>query len=192
MRSRILDATETLFQRRGYHATSMHDVMSATGVSGGALHHHFPTKKELALAVINDRVADVVRESWIEPIRKAKSLAGGLKNVFNDIANGIDKRGSAPGCPLNNLAMELSASDPDFRKAVQSIFLEWQTALSERIRKTRGGAQMTANNARLAARFLIAAYSGAMNLAKTEQSAESLRGALNSLLQWIRNNDLVG
>jgi len=60
LRARVLDAAADLFEVRGYHATSMKDLMQATGVSGGALHHHFPTKKSLALAVIADRVAPAV------------------------------------------------------------------------------------------------------------------------------------
>ena len=192
MKAKILDATETLFQTRGYHATSMHDVMSAAGVSGGALHHHFPTKKDLALAVIRDRVAVAVRETWIDPVREASSLSAAVKNVLKEIADGIDRRGTVSGCPLNNMAMELAGADPDFREAVQAVFGEWQAALSERIGKTRAGARMKAHDVLSAARFLIFTYSGAMNLAKTEQSAESLREASHALTQWMRENDLVG
>ncbi|HEX4481154.1 MAG TPA: TetR/AcrR family transcriptional regulator [Rudaea sp.] len=192
MKKRILDAAESLFQTNGYHATSMHDVMDAARVSGGALHHHFATKKDLGLAVIHDRVAVSVRETWIDPVRDSSSLATGVRNILNSIADGIDRRGSVSGCPLNNLAVELASADADFRKAVQSVFAEWQAALSERIKRTRAGTRMKANDALTAARFLIFAYSGAMNLAKTEQTGDSLRQASHTLFQWIRENDFVG
>ncbi|RUX66080.1 MULTISPECIES: helix-turn-helix domain-containing protein, partial [unclassified Mesorhizobium] len=51
MRKKVLDVAEDAFQARGYHASSIGDLMAAADVSGGALHHHFPTKKALALAV---------------------------------------------------------------------------------------------------------------------------------------------
>src|SRR5258708_20309660 len=82
LRTRVLDAAADLFQVRGYHATSMKDLMQATGVSGGALHHHFPTKKSLALAVIADRVPPAVRRPWIDPIRPAPSPATRLPGLF--------------------------------------------------------------------------------------------------------------
>lgn len=192
MKARILDATEQLFQSRGYHATSMHDVMKAAGVSGGALHHHFPTKKDLALAVIHDRVAPAVRETWIEPVRDASSLSVGVKHILTGIADGIDERGSVSGCPLNNMAMELASADVDFRAAVKAIFQEWQVALAKRIERTRAGTRMKSQELRTSARFMIFAYSGAMNLAKTEQSSDSLREASLVLSQWMRANDLVG
>jgi hypothetical protein len=39
LRTRVLDAAADLFEVRGYHATSVKDLMQATGVSGGALPH---------------------------------------------------------------------------------------------------------------------------------------------------------
>ncbi len=142
LRARVLDAAADLFEVRGYHATSMKDLMQATGVSGGALHHHFPTKKSLALAVIADRVAPAVRRTWIDPIRAAPSLAKGITGVFAEIVSAVDARGRVAGCPLNNLALELVLSDADFRSAIDAVFVEWQSALVERIAGTRGGARL--------------------------------------------------
>src|SRR5258708_38566554 len=57
VRGRILDAAFELFQRQGYNATSVHEIAAEARVTGGALHHHFPSKKALGLAVIEERVA---------------------------------------------------------------------------------------------------------------------------------------
>jgi len=186
LRSRVLDAAARLFRERGYHATGMRDVMQATGISSGALHHHFPTKESLALAVITDRVAPVVRASWIDPIRTASSVGKGVGQVFADIVRGIEERGSVAGCPLNNLAMELSFSNPQFRLALESIFREWESVLAERIGETRGGARLDRAKRSAAAAFVIATYSGAMNLAKTTQSSSPLRVAATHLSGWLR------
>src|SRR4030095_9061208 len=42
LRNRLLDAAAGAFQSAGYGATSIHDLLRATGVTGGALHHHLP------------------------------------------------------------------------------------------------------------------------------------------------------
>jgi AcrR family transcriptional regulator len=73
-------------------------------VTGGALHHHFPTKKALAVAVIRERVARAVEQIWIEPIRSANTAAQGILGVLEQIADG----NVVLGCPLGNLAIELS------------------------------------------------------------------------------------
>lgn len=186
MRARILDSATRLFQERGYHASGMRDVMQDTGVSSGALHHHFPTKDALALAVITDRVAPIVREAWIEPVRHGPSLSKAVAEIFTNITRGIEQRGAVMGCPLNNLAMELSVTSPQLRAALEAIFQEWQTVLADRIGETPGGARLDRRKRAAAAEFIIAAYSGAMNLAKATQSASPLRTAASNLSTWLR------
>src|SRR3982751_5162824 len=106
-RGKMLDVAAELFQARGYHATSLGDVMTAAGVSGGALHHHFPTKKALALKVIEERVAASVQETWIEPVLAASTAREGVRAVFMAVAAELEQQGYVRGCPLNNLAHEL-------------------------------------------------------------------------------------
>src|SRR5829696_98656 len=75
VRKRILDATADAFQKRGYHATSTHDIVRAAGVTAGALHHHFPTKKVLALNVIEERVAQAVQNHSGVPAQQSGARA---------------------------------------------------------------------------------------------------------------------
>lgn len=191
LRARILDEAARLFQERGYHSTSMHDLMDETGVSAGALHHHFPTKKFLALAVLADRVRPAVRESWIDPVREAQALGKGVADAFGKIIAGMRARGSVLGCPLNNLALELALTDAELRRGVDSIFAEWRTALVERIGGTRGGARLDDSGRAAAANFVIAVYSGAMNMAKASQNTAPLADALHLLTHWMNEQRLA-
>lgn len=186
----MLDAASMLFQAHGYHATGMREVIAATRLSPGAVHHHFPTKESLAIAVITDRVAPAVRESWIEPVRHAASLRQGVTRVFTEIIRGIDDRGQVSGCPLNNLAMELSLTNVRLRDALRSIFREWQDALEQRISETPRGKQMTKNQRSAAAAFIVASYSGAMNLAKATQEPTPLKVTRRALAHWLTEQRL--
>jgi len=48
-RSNLLNAALRLFGERGYHATSLQDVIDAAGCSKGAFYHYFDSKEELLL-----------------------------------------------------------------------------------------------------------------------------------------------
>ena len=191
LRARLLDTAAQLFQERGYHATGMREIMTVSGVSSGALHHHFPTKDSLGLAVIADRVAPTVRETWIDPVRNSKSFSKGVAAIFADLIRSIERRGVVRGCPLNNLAVELSYASPQFREPLQAVFKEWGTALADRLSRTREGARLDRARRSAAADFVIATYSGAMNLAKATQSASSLRQASATLSDWFRGQGFV-
>jgi AcrR family transcriptional regulator len=53
-RRRLLEAAEALFARAGYDGASMADVADRAGVGVGTLYHHFPDKRALLLALIDD------------------------------------------------------------------------------------------------------------------------------------------
>ena len=186
MRRRVLDVAAAAFQTRGYHATSTHDIMREAGVTGGALHHHFPTKKALGLAVIRDRVGQAVEETWIEPIRSAPTAAAGIREVFEQLAATIDARGTVLGCPLNNLALELSLADPEFQHAVQSVFERWQTAIAEKLRADQAAGALQNVDPEDLATFIVAAYSGAMAMAKAKQSSEPLDTCAQQLAAFVQ------
>jgi AcrR family transcriptional regulator len=181
MRQRILDVAELAFQERGYHATSLGDLMHAAGVTGGALHHHFATKKSLGMAVIAERVAAAIEETWLRRIEEAPSAREGVAQVFAAVAEELERQGFVRGCPLNNLAHELSLADDDFRMVLAGIFEAWRTAIADRMRRDlETGAEKGADPDRFAA-LTVAAYSGAMSMAKTEQDAEMLRVCAEAL-----------
>lgn len=173
MRSRILDVAADLFQRRGYHSTSVQDVVQAAGATGGALHHHFPTKKALGLAVIEERVAREVNTTAIEPVLQADRLKTGVLAFFSAVAGELERNQAVTGCPLNNLAVELSLADPDFRQASNAIFQRWVGVLAQRLQDDDPA--LASRQAGMLATLVVAAYSGAMAMAKASQSALPLR-----------------
>jgi AcrR family transcriptional regulator len=172
MRARILDVASAAFQARGYHSTSTHDIMRDAGVTGGALHHHFPTKKSLGLAVIKERVAPAVEETWINHVQRARTAVNGILRAFEGIAEAIDERGKVLGCPLNNLAIELSLADPEFQAAVGEVFLAWKKAIADKLKADKPAVRVSPDEL---ATFVVASYSGAIALAKVQQSSDPLR-----------------
>jgi AcrR family transcriptional regulator len=58
-RARILSAASDLFARNGYDATGVAEICQAAGVSKGAFYHHFPTKQQVFVALLEDWLAGV-------------------------------------------------------------------------------------------------------------------------------------
>jgi AcrR family transcriptional regulator len=156
-------------------------------VTGGALHHHFPTKKSLGLAVIRERVAQAVEETWIAPVRAAPTAMEGILAAFDAIAASVDARGRILGCPLNNLAIELSLADPDFQAAVGEIFEGWRKAIADALRIAKAGRRMTLDPDHLGT-LVVASYSGAMAMAKANQTSEPLKTCARQLASLIETS----
>ena len=186
VRKRILDATADAFQKRGYHATSTHDIVRAAGVTAGALHHHFPTKKVLALNVIEERVAQAVDKHWLEPVRSARGAEQGIRTAFEQIASALDRSRTILGCPLNNLALELCAADSEFREAIEKIYENWRKVIADKLRADFAAAF----DADALASFVIASYSGAIAQAKAKQSTAPLRTCAAQLAFHLRSRQI--
>lgn len=180
LKAKVLDVAAELFQSQGYHATGMADIVKGAGVTAGGLHHHFPTKKAIGLAVLRERVRPAVAQTWITPVALAKSAAEGVDAVFAAITAELDAKKAVRGCPLNNLTLELSLADPDFRAEMAKTFAQWETVLAQRIRADG------LRDADSTAVLVIAAYSGAMAMAKAEQSSEPLKICGRRLAQMLR------
>jgi AcrR family transcriptional regulator len=61
-RARVLAAAAALFAERGFHGTTVRDIMQRAAVNLAAGHYHFGSKETLYLAVLRDQFADVMAE----------------------------------------------------------------------------------------------------------------------------------
>lgn len=52
----VLDAGEFLFQRQGFHGTSMRQLARFAGITPAAIYNHFPSKEDLFIALLRDRL----------------------------------------------------------------------------------------------------------------------------------------
>jgi AcrR family transcriptional regulator len=176
VRARIVDAAFQLFQRQGFNATSVHEITAAAAVTGGALHHHFPTKQLLGEAVIDESVAAAVEEAWLNPVRSAADAREGILRVFEELARELDMQGSVRGCPVNNLTLELAHANPGFREQLKRQFDRWRSVIADKLDGADAEARAT---------MVVAAYSGAMAIAKVEQRGEPLRVCAKELARLL-------
>ena len=80
-RRQILDGARACFARHGYEGATVRRLEEATGLSRGAIFHHFRDKESLFLALAEDdahRMADVVaREGLVQVMRDLLSTTDG-------------------------------------------------------------------------------------------------------------------
>lgn len=181
VRARFLDVAAELFQSRGYCATGMQAIFEAAGVTAGAFYHHFGGKKDLGLAVIEERVAAEVEQTWIAPVREAKSTLEGVTAVFKNIAAQLEARSAVRGCPLNNLTLELAFADPDFQEGLARVFANWQSEIEAKLKDDMNEQLLPRSKPGPLAAYIIAVYSGAMALCKVQQSPAPLLQCLPEL-----------
>ncbi|MEQ8935920.1 MAG: TetR/AcrR family transcriptional regulator, partial [Amphiplicatus sp.] len=83
MKQRLLGAAKAVLRDKGYAAFRVADVCDVAKVSKGALLHHFPTKDELIIGLVNDMYADQETETEIAAT-ESESLTDLLDKLFQE------------------------------------------------------------------------------------------------------------
>jgi len=186
-RLRILEAGFREIHRQGYQAASIANILADTGLTKGALYHHFPSKKELGLAVIDEMIGVNLIERYIVPLRDAESPVQALIEVIGE-KRGVSEEYIRLGCPLNNLMQEMSPVDEDFRSRLNCILGRWQDAFQDALWRAQTAGELRDDvDCRGAALFIVSAWEGCVGIAKNMQSAESFRACLSQLQSYVRN-----
>lgn len=89
----IMRSAEELFMRQGYEKTSMQEIASHSGLTKGALYHHFASKEDLLERMCADHYAALLRAASpvagpAERVEVPLSAFGRLRRVL-DISRGM-------------------------------------------------------------------------------------------------------
>ena len=84
-RQDLLNAAETCFVTRGFHATSVDEVAERAGYTKGAVYSNFASKDELFLALLETQVADRVAAVG-HTLDAARTVPEALAAVSADLA----------------------------------------------------------------------------------------------------------
>jgi TetR/AcrR family transcriptional repressor of nem operon len=187
-RDKLLKAAFEEIYRRGFQAASLDTILAKAGVTKGALYHHFPSKASLGYAVVDEVVKDLLLERWgvLEPPSGDPITA--LQRILRGRVAKLTSREVELGCPLNNLAQEMSPLDQRFRRGVNATFDIWTDAVAKDL--ASGQAQGTVRkdvDARKIAAFIVASIEGSFGLAKGAQSASMLRSNLEVLSTFLES-----
>jgi TetR/AcrR family transcriptional repressor of nem operon len=184
-RERIVRAAARLFLTRSYHAVGVDELCDFAGVRKGSFYHYFPSKSDVAKAVIGQhaeafwmRLDDDQQAAPSERLRAAADAIGAIQMDFES------RFGRAVGCPFGNLAAELATTDDDLREHVAAVFAELERRLAAVCREAAGQSLLRPGvDPDQLARALVAQYQGMILLAKvTVTSTSELPPALHQLI----------
>ena len=185
-RERLLQAAFREVYRYGFQSAGVDTILAATNVTKGALYYHFENKEALGHAVIEEIIAEITRDRWVLPLQRSKD-----KNPVDALVGIVQAIPARPrdvksGCPLVNLAQEMSQLDEQFRKRLERIFLAWQEEIA--VALLRGQSQGTVRRDLVpeeTASFLIAMVEGYEVLAKNAQDAKVWNMGVRNIVGWL-------
>lgn len=186
-REKILEAALHLFHERGYRGTSMDDVARAAGVKKPNLFHYYPSKDELAAAVL---VCATERQKALIEQRLPLDACpfDAIDAMFSEAKDRMSESACCRGCLIGNLAQEVSDLNPRLRAQISSHFQFWTGRIAEVFRRSQGrGKLKRALDPERTARSILALFEGATLIAKAHKDVGALEDARRTAEEYLRS-----
>jgi AcrR family transcriptional regulator len=183
-RTRIVAAAADLMYVQGVGATTLDEVLAASGASKSQLYHHFDGKDALVRAVV-DHVGERVLERERDALGRVSTIRG-LRRWRDSLVQNNALRHGAYGCALGALSSEVSDHDALAREAMARLFSEWQSLLAGVLQRLqdRGALPPEAKIDQLAT-GLMAAVQGGYLLAQTARDVAPMATSIDMALAHI-------
>lgn len=183
-RERLLTAGFEEVYRLGFQGSDLNSILGRAGVTKGALYHHFDNKEALGHAIISDVVGVITDSKWLAPLRDAEDPISALIAIVESTVT--TDEAVAGGCPLNNLAQEMSGVDEGFRTRIAGLFTMWIAGVAEALERGQATGFVRSDiDAREAATGLIASYEGYFSIAKSTRSGAIMAVGIRQIVTYL-------
>jgi TetR/AcrR family transcriptional repressor of nem operon len=181
-REQIITAAAKLVHLRGYNHTSLDEILAAADAGKGQFYHYFSSKEELGLAIV-DRAAARIRATLLERVEQGQGLAA-IRWMLRCLTDTAKRTKCGGGCPLGNLAAEMSDVRETFRRKLAGVFELWRRVVERAlITAQRRGELRPGVNARQLSFLILSTIEGAILLAKVQHDARVMDRCFQGL--WL-------
>ena len=119
-KQQILDAALKVFVNKGYSDTRMNDIVVGSGMSKGAIYHHYSSKRDLFLELI-DFWEIYCFPNILDKKYKNKTASGVLREIVKDIINTFKKKKYVFLAELE--IWSLANHDKDVRDKTKNLYM---------------------------------------------------------------------
>jgi AcrR family transcriptional regulator len=178
-REQILDRAAHLLMSRGYSGFSYRDISSHLGVKNAAIHYHFPSKSDLAMALVGE-YRQILRDQTSEFMAYGGPALPQLEGLLRFTELQCQKGQCI--CPVGAFAVDYNEIPDDVRHAMDAFLndsVNWLTRVLESGREQQEFD--FSGDPRTRAITILAALQGARQMARIHQ-----QDILHSVMDQIR------
>ena len=185
-RDHLIEVGLELMRRHGYGATGLQEILNSAGVPKGSFYHHFGSKEEFTVAVIERYVMleaehgrEVLGNTRLAPLRR-------LRRYFEDLIKMAGQTAPIPGCLMGSLSLEVAASSALLQGRLSSSFALWQAAVAAVLREAvEAGELPKPVKAESLAGFVLNSWEGALLRSQADKSDAPLRDFLRYVFEEL-------
>ena len=181
-RDTVLDAAMHVFWRRGFEATSIQDLVEATGLNRGSLYNEFADKAGLFRAVMGHYAQSAPSSALLQAANDGPPRQT-IDTFFKDLIRRARTDADHKGCLITNTATELCALDDHIAAWIGDAVARLEDALTTLIKRgQKDGSISSKRKSRSLARFLLGCAQGMLVLSKVSTGTQPLKDIADNAL----------
>jgi len=137
-----LNAAMEAFWAKGYEATSLSDLMSATGLHKGSIYQAFGGKHSLFIKALKRYLEDM-RKGKNELLANAESPLAGLRAVAHGMVDIVDDSPCPKGCMAINALVELAPHDDEVQRIMTDHIGRMRRSIEDVVARAQEGGEMS-------------------------------------------------
>ena len=182
-RKRMIETTSRLVQAKGYHGTSLNDILRESDAPRGSLYFHFPGgKKTLVLEAVKagiEEVSQAIRSSF----DKAENPAEGVMLTYQVLAESMEESNFQMGCPVSSVVLDMPEIGSELANTCREAYNEWTLMYSNAFISSG----LEPDRALRLGKTVQAASEGAILMARSEQSKEPIIEIGREMAEMVSN-----
>lgn len=179
-REKILKVARELFNSKGFNATTISDLVAATGLQKGSLYFHFPGKDAIAREVLSEATVEFM--AFLTKALGGENPGACIDNFFSCALEKHLGTGFVGGCIFGNTALEMSDSDPEFAGAIDAVFDEWISRIEVVVAAAQKSGQIRTDiSSEALANHIIATIEGGIMMSRLKKDERPMKGCLETL-----------
>jgi TetR/AcrR family transcriptional regulator, transcriptional repressor for nem operon len=186
-KKQLIKAAGELWHSRSYAEVGVNEICEHAGVRKGSFYHFFPSKRDLALAVIDDfwrrDKQEFLAPSSDPQLKPLERIVRFVELQCSELETLTDSYGAVPGCPYGNLAVEMSTQDEVLRERLGGLFEEMVDFFEEAVEQAVAAGDVPETDSRRTALAMLAYVQGMFLVAKTSSDAGLVRELAPGLLR---------
>ncbi len=177
---KVKEALMRVFWEKGYEATSMQDLVEATGLLKGSLYGAFGDKRALYMVALAHYDHTRIQHA-IDMLRGEGGAVDKIARLFDAVIESTKSGLYSGGCLLCNASVEMAPVDKSVGNSVKSTIRRLQSAVAAAI----GSELSDAAGVSALSGFVICAYFGARVLAKAGAPLQMIIDSRDRCLQCL-------
>ena len=154
-----------LFYSQGYYNTSVDDILKSLSLSKGAFYHHFQSKEDFFISIIQNLIVQKVYSMLIEPVESKENPLRVIEYCFDNALETAEHNDMDFGFVLSNFMSEFNRRNPEITKYLRDIYKVWEVNLVSTLQKGKTDGYVARHvDSESVANYLISSYIGIRTL----------------------------